>query len=229
MFKTLYARLSLVLILLFLVTGALYALITTYQTERYLQEITQHFNRQLAQRIVADRQLISGGKLDQKRDDALKVLEVVSQCQDSDQLAAQAKFEFQHTVQWQTALEAVVNDERRKSTLLDELRLDAARYRAVHQQALENLLASGSEDPADDFPGNAAAGVANLDADFAAAGECSEGDFLLGFQHLTAGPALLDGIARVDQKVDHHLLELSRVGQNLRQVLLSLPFHGDAA
>ncbi|MEW8029315.1 MAG: sensor histidine kinase, partial [Candidatus Thiodiazotropha sp.] len=69
MFRTLYARLSLALIGLFLVTGLLYTLITTATTERYLQEITQHFNRDLAARIVADRGLVIDGEMD---DQALK-------------------------------------------------------------------------------------------------------------------------------------------------------------
>ncbi|MET0070250.1 MAG: HAMP domain-containing sensor histidine kinase [Candidatus Thiodiazotropha sp.] len=66
MFRTLYARLSLALIGLFLVTGLLYTLITIATTERYLQEITQHFNRDLAARIVADRGLVIDGEMDDK-------------------------------------------------------------------------------------------------------------------------------------------------------------------
>jgi signal transduction histidine kinase len=64
MIRTLYARLSLALIGLFLVTGLLYTVITTATTERYLQEITQHFNRDLAARIVADRVLVIDGEMD---------------------------------------------------------------------------------------------------------------------------------------------------------------------
>jgi signal transduction histidine kinase len=69
MFRTLYARLSIALILLFLIIGGIYGLITTSTIERYMQEITQHFNRDLAQRIVADRKLVADGRLD---DQALK-------------------------------------------------------------------------------------------------------------------------------------------------------------
>jgi two-component system, OmpR family, sensor kinase len=69
MLRTLYARLSLTLIGLFLATGLLYILISSAVTERYLQEITQHFNRDLAQRIVADRKLVINGEMN---DDALK-------------------------------------------------------------------------------------------------------------------------------------------------------------
>ena len=69
MLRTLYARLSLALIGLFLATGLLYILISSAVTERYLQEITQHFNRDLAQRIVADRRLVIDGEMN---DQALK-------------------------------------------------------------------------------------------------------------------------------------------------------------
>jgi signal transduction histidine kinase len=66
MFRTLYARLSLALIGLFLATGLLYILISSAVTEGYLQEITQHFNRDLAQRIVSDRQLVIDGEMNDK-------------------------------------------------------------------------------------------------------------------------------------------------------------------
>jgi two-component system, OmpR family, sensor kinase len=66
MFRSLYARLSLALIGLFLVTGVVYTLITNATTERYLQEITQHFNRDLAQRIVDDRKLVINGEMNDK-------------------------------------------------------------------------------------------------------------------------------------------------------------------
>ncbi len=69
MLRTLYARLSLALIALFLSTGLLYFLISESVTERYLQEITQHFNRDLAQRIVQDRGLVIDGEMN---DEALK-------------------------------------------------------------------------------------------------------------------------------------------------------------
>ncbi|MEW8209694.1 MAG: sensor histidine kinase, partial [Candidatus Thiodiazotropha taylori] len=63
MFQSLYARLSLALIGLFLVTGIVYALISLVTTTRYMQEITQHFNQDLAQRIVADRRLVIDGEM----------------------------------------------------------------------------------------------------------------------------------------------------------------------
>jgi len=66
MLRTLYARLAAVLVFLFLLIGLLYTFIINLTSERHLQEITQHFNRDLAQRIVADRRLVVEGRLDQQ-------------------------------------------------------------------------------------------------------------------------------------------------------------------
>ncbi len=63
--RTLYARLSLALVLLFVGIGLVYTLITTSTTKQYLQQISQHFNRDLARRIVADRNLVAEGLIDQ--------------------------------------------------------------------------------------------------------------------------------------------------------------------
>lgn len=66
MFRTLYARLATVLVILFVIIGLLFTLIISGVNERHLQEVTQHFNRNLAQRIVSDRNLVIDGKIDQK-------------------------------------------------------------------------------------------------------------------------------------------------------------------
>ncbi|MEJ2423003.1 MAG: HAMP domain-containing sensor histidine kinase [Candidatus Thiodiazotropha sp.] len=66
MLRSLYARLSLALIGLFLVTGLFYALITQATTDRFLLEITQQFNKNLAQRIVTDRNLVLDGEINEQ-------------------------------------------------------------------------------------------------------------------------------------------------------------------
>ncbi len=66
MFRTLYARLAAALVMLFLIIGVLFTLIITNITERHTQEVTQHFNRYLAQSIVSDRNLVAAGRIDQK-------------------------------------------------------------------------------------------------------------------------------------------------------------------
>ncbi len=66
MFRTLYARLSAVLVAVFIAIGVIYGAISTSTVKSYLQELTQHFNRDLARRIVADRNLVEEGRLSEK-------------------------------------------------------------------------------------------------------------------------------------------------------------------
>ena len=63
--KTLYARMALVLILLFAAVGLLYALISTSATVHYMDELNQKLNRDLAKNLVADRNLVAEGRIDQ--------------------------------------------------------------------------------------------------------------------------------------------------------------------
>jgi len=64
--RTLYAKLSLALAGLLAVVGVLFAVVTLYATRHYLQELNQRFNRELAQNLVADRNLVQQGRLDHK-------------------------------------------------------------------------------------------------------------------------------------------------------------------
>jgi signal transduction histidine kinase len=66
MLHTLYARLSLGLVVLLSVTGLLYALISNTITRNYLQEVNQQINRNLAHDLVADRNLVAEGRIDQQ-------------------------------------------------------------------------------------------------------------------------------------------------------------------
>ncbi len=66
MFRTLYARLATALVILFVIIGLMFVLIISGINERHMQEVTQHFNRNLAQRIVSDRNLVINGKIDQQ-------------------------------------------------------------------------------------------------------------------------------------------------------------------
>ncbi|MBA1444441.1 MAG: sensor histidine kinase [Chromatiales bacterium] len=63
MLKTLYAKLATGLVLLLAAIGLLYALISTTATRHYVQEVTQQFNRDLARNLVADRNLVEEGRL----------------------------------------------------------------------------------------------------------------------------------------------------------------------
>lgn len=67
--RTLYARLAAVLVALFVAIGAVYTIVSGSVIQRYLLELTQHFNRDLARRLVIDGDLVVDGRLDA---DALK-------------------------------------------------------------------------------------------------------------------------------------------------------------
>jgi len=66
MLNTLYGKLALALVLLFVAIGLSYGLISYALTQRYLQEAQQSFNRDLARNLVADQGLIADGQLDTK-------------------------------------------------------------------------------------------------------------------------------------------------------------------
>ncbi|MDX1487266.1 MAG: hypothetical protein R3268_03640 [Acidiferrobacterales bacterium] len=63
MFKTLYARLATVLVLLLGVMAALYIALTLYSTRMYLQEVGQKFNRNLAENLMSGKDLIRAGQV----------------------------------------------------------------------------------------------------------------------------------------------------------------------
>ena len=69
MFRTLYARLSLSLMLLLISVGVLYTLLSLSSVRYYLQETEQKLNLDLAKNLVADRNLVVSGKINE---DALK-------------------------------------------------------------------------------------------------------------------------------------------------------------
>ncbi|MDH3692679.1 MAG: HAMP domain-containing histidine kinase [Gammaproteobacteria bacterium] len=64
--NTLYAKLSLGLVILLIAIGLLYAFISNTITRNYLQEVNQQFNRNLARDLVADRNLVAEGRIDQQ-------------------------------------------------------------------------------------------------------------------------------------------------------------------
>ena len=65
MLRTLYAKLALVLVVLLTTVGVLYALLSTSATRHYLQEVSQKLNRDLAVNLVADRNLVAEGRLNE--------------------------------------------------------------------------------------------------------------------------------------------------------------------
>ncbi len=63
--RTLYARLALALTGLLVLVGILFTALTVFATRNHLQEADQRLNRDLAQNLVADRNLVQQGRLDQ--------------------------------------------------------------------------------------------------------------------------------------------------------------------
>lgn len=71
MLKTLYTRLALGLFVLLVTVGLVYSVISVYTLREYNASVNQALNRDLARKLVSDRNLISEGQLDQQ---ALKEL-----------------------------------------------------------------------------------------------------------------------------------------------------------
>ncbi|MCP4935044.1 MAG: HAMP domain-containing histidine kinase [bacterium] len=65
MLKTLYAKLSLWLVLLLTAIGLLYGFISNYALQQHLQQIDQQLNQNLAQALVADRNLVKEGAINE--------------------------------------------------------------------------------------------------------------------------------------------------------------------
>ncbi len=63
MFRTLYGKLSAVLLALFLLVGALFVALTLYTTKVHIQETNQRLNRDLARHIASGTGLFEGGRV----------------------------------------------------------------------------------------------------------------------------------------------------------------------
>jgi signal transduction histidine kinase len=64
--RSLYAKLAVILTLLFCVVGLLFALLINRASEHYQQEVTQKLNADLADHIVSERLLFRDGNIDQE-------------------------------------------------------------------------------------------------------------------------------------------------------------------
>ena len=63
--KTLFTKLALVLTVLLLGIGLLYSVLSTYLTRHYQQEFLQNLNRDLASKLITERELVSDGVINQ--------------------------------------------------------------------------------------------------------------------------------------------------------------------
>lgn len=66
MFRTLYSKLATAFLALLLLLGALYIGVTLFTTQMYLQEVNQKLNRTLADNLVAEKHLLSDGKVNEE-------------------------------------------------------------------------------------------------------------------------------------------------------------------
>lgn len=64
--RSLYAKLSLVLVLLLASIGIIYTVVSVSTTRHYLEEVNQNLNRDLAKNLVADRNLVAEGQIDDR-------------------------------------------------------------------------------------------------------------------------------------------------------------------
>ncbi|MBT4045048.1 MAG: HAMP domain-containing histidine kinase [Rhodospirillaceae bacterium] len=65
MLRTLYAKLAFGLLALLIAIGAIYAAITLTVTDNYMRQLNQEINRDLARNLVADRNLVEEGRLNE--------------------------------------------------------------------------------------------------------------------------------------------------------------------
>ncbi len=64
-FKSLYTRLAAGLVLLLFVIGVLYAALNSIATQRFVAQLNQDLHRSLAQNLVADKNLVAQGKINE--------------------------------------------------------------------------------------------------------------------------------------------------------------------
>lgn len=75
MIKTLYRRLSAILLAIFLIVGVLFVLLMLFVTRMHMQEAAQKLNHNLAEYLVSEKLFIEGGKINQKAlKDSFKML-----------------------------------------------------------------------------------------------------------------------------------------------------------
>ena len=65
MFKTLYGKLAIALVVLLSLIAIFYILLTLYSTRLYVQEVDQKFNRTLAANLLAGKDLMTGGRVNE--------------------------------------------------------------------------------------------------------------------------------------------------------------------
>ena len=91
---------------------------------------------------------LPSGRVNQKRRDALAMLEAMRKFLATDPDAVRPNFRFEHTTLWDRAvieLQPVAAHEAEEAVVLDELRLDGARFYELRREAIHALLGNPGE------------------------------------------------------------------------------------
>lgn len=90
---------------------------------------------------------LPAGRVNQKRDDALAMLEAMREFLARDPAPAAPRFAFEHTTLWEVATagaEAATPHAAGEAEVLDELRLDGERWRQLRDAVLDTLMAGAA-------------------------------------------------------------------------------------
>ncbi len=91
--------------------------------------------------IDALAQWLPRGRCDQKRDDALALLQTIKDHLREGNGEKTVDYTFQHSAQWDLAMGTMVATDPQSSPVLEELRLEGSPYFALRQEVLRRLLA----------------------------------------------------------------------------------------
>ncbi len=94
-----------------------------------------------ADEVAAFGDWLGEGKRDQKRDDALALLRTLERFDAADAPPNEARFAFQHTAQWEAAVNAVEFERSPSPHVLEELRLEGERFFEHLRTVLQRLFA----------------------------------------------------------------------------------------
>ena len=87
------------------------------------------------------RNWLPGGKVDQKLDDAVAMLQAIRERGQTAHTGALEEIDFQHTVMWETLTRSVEDTEQIKTSLMiDCLRSDPVQYRHFRERAAKSLV-----------------------------------------------------------------------------------------
>lgn len=100
-----------------------------------------------AEELVALERWLPSGKVDQKRSDAVAMIEIMRDFMVTDPAPARVAFAFEHTTLWEqavAALQPVAAGEWVEAAVMGELRLDPVRCESLRKEAIDSLIGTGA-------------------------------------------------------------------------------------